>query len=179
MKSFREIQAEEQAAAAEKAAADARAKAEAEAAAKSKEEAKAAAKADAEARIARGEVPCWLCKRDLKRISFHPCKEKTCPRAPIAYTRFDRWGNPNTAYPAHPLREYYSAPGVPSHSNNFYSRAFREYDEEMWREKQRKAKELKEVEDLTGLKGDAAVLEYKRVLKAPARGLCDFLGELV
>ena len=68
---------------------------------------------------------------------------------------------------------------MPSHSNSYYKRAFREYDEEQAREKARKAKELKAVEDLTGLKGDAAILEYKRVLKAPARGLGDFLEGLV
>jgi hypothetical protein len=137
--------------------------------------AKARQQEEIEARLERGDTPCWLCLRDNDIVAFHPCKEKTCPQAPIAYTRFDRWGYPNTAYPAHPLREYYSAPGMPSHSNNYYRRAFREYDEEQARQRQREAKALKEAEELTGLKGDAAKAEYERRRQAPQHGLADFL----
>jgi multidrug efflux pump subunit AcrA (membrane-fusion protein) len=179
-KSLREIQAEEEAAAAAKLAERERAMADKRAADERAAQEKAAAAAAAEAELQRhrdlGHTPCWLCKRDKGIEAYHPCKEKTCPQAPIAYTRFDRWGYPNTAYPAHPLREYYSAPGMPSHSNNYYKRAFREYDEEQARLRQHEARALKEAEDATGLKGDAAKAEYVRRRQAPPQhGLADFL----
>ena len=175
-KSLREIQAEEeeakrveeQRAAAEKAAKEL---------AEWQTQQEAAAK---EAELARhralGHKPCWCCEE--KGIeAYHACKENICPTATKAYTRFDRCGNPNTAYPAHPLREYYSAPGMPSHSNNFYKRAFREYDEEMWRQRALEARKLKKAEDATGLTGEEAKEAYKRLRNAPKHGLADFVVE--
>ena len=167
-KSLREIQAEEEATAAAAAEVERR-----------RVEHEAAEKAAKEAELQRhrdlGHKPCWLCDRDLGIEAYHPCKENTCPQAPIAYTRFDRWGNPNTAYPAHPLREYYSTPGMPSHSNNYYKRAFREYDEEAARERLREARALKKAEEATGLTGEEAKEAYQRIRNPPQHGLADFL----
>lgn len=179
-KSLREIQAEEEEvkrnaelAAQQRAAAVEAAKRQAEWQA----EQEAAAK---EAELARhralGHKRCWCCEE--KGIeAYHACKENICPTATTGYTRFDKWGNPNTAYPAHPLREYYSSPGMPSHSNNFYKRAFREYDEETARERARAARALKKAEDATGLMGEEAKEAYKRILHAPKHGLGNFLIE--
>jgi len=181
-KTLREIQEEEVAAAkAAKLAAEQRVAA-AEAAKRQAEwqaQQEAAAKeAELERHRKLGHKACWLCERDKGIEAYHPCKENICPTATTGYTRFDRWGNPNTAYPAHPLREYYSAPGMPSHSNNFYKRAFREYDEEMWRQRQKEAKALKAAEDATGLTGEEAKAEYKRLRGgAPKHDLGAFLVE--
>lgn len=178
-KTLREIQVEEEEkkrladlAKAQRAAAKEAAKRQAELQAQQEAAAK---EAELERHRKLGHKACWLCQRDKGIEAYHPCKENICPTATMGYTRFDRWGNPNTAYPAHPLREYYSAPGMPSHSNNFYKRAFREYDEETYR---LEARELKKAEDATGLTGEEAKVAYKRLQAgAPKHNLGVFLVE--
>lgn len=175
MPSLRDIIAEEQSQAKAAAATEAQVKATADAEAKV---ATVAAEAVIATRLARGETPCWLCKRDKKVVAFHKCKENICPIATTAYTRFDRWGNPNTAYPAHPLRAYYSASGVPSHSNNFYRRAFQEYDREQAYIATKEAAKVRAAEEATGLTGDEAVKELKKLTRPPKHGLAEFFNQL-
>ena len=187
-KSLREIMEIERAVAerakadAEEAAARAKADAE-EAAARAKADAAEAAaqvktEADAvAARIARGDNPCWCCEK-AGITAFHKCKENVCPTATKGYTRFHRDGSPNTAYPAHPLREYYSAPGMPSHSNNYYKRAFAEYDREEARIRAREAAKVRAAEEATGLEGQEAVAEFKKLTKPPCHGFAEYFDAL-
>lgn len=104
-KSLREIQAEEQAAAAAKREAEqkmlAAAKAELERqerVAREKAAAEAAWNSDRAARNAAGHTPCWVCWQYGEETHHHAPKRDICPLATTLFYNWDRNGYPHTAY---------------------------------------------------------------------------------
>lgn len=98
VKTLREIQAEEAAAATVHAADAAVKKAAEKRIADEKAAALAAWEADRAGQDAAGRKPCWVCLRYAKETHYHAPKLGSCALTEELFYVHDRWGQPHTAY---------------------------------------------------------------------------------